>query len=83
MDKNNANERNEQNIKELLLMEDSDFKMLNIKHQEYDQRLKELNEMDFKTEDLLIEERNLKKEKLRIKDSMERYIFDYKKNMYM
>jgi uncharacterized protein len=71
---------NEQSIKEILIREDDNFKTLSIKHQEYDQRLKELGNLDFKTDEELIEERNLKKEKLKMKDSMQQVIFEYKRN---
>jgi uncharacterized protein YdcH (DUF465 family) len=71
---------NDQKIKEILVKQNEHFKHLNLEHQQFDQRLKELNSRKFKTERDWIELRNLKKHKLRIKDSMQKYIFEYRKN---
>ena len=65
---------NDQKIKEILVKQNEHFK------QQFDQRLKELTNRKFKTERDWIELRNLKKHKLRIKDSMQKYIFEYRKN---
>jgi uncharacterized protein YdcH (DUF465 family) len=72
---------NEQKIKDILIKQNENFKSLNRKHQEFDRRLKELDNINFKTDKELIEVRNLKKRKLKIKDSMQKYIFDYKKSI--
>ena len=71
---------NDQKIKEILVKQNEHFKHLNLEHQQFDQLLKELNNRKFKTERDWIELRNLKKHKLRIKDSMQKYIFEYRKN---
>lgn len=71
---------NDQKIKEILVKQNEHFKHLNLEHQQFDQRLKELNNRKFKTERDWIELRNLKKHKLRIKDTMQKYIFEYRKN---
>jgi uncharacterized protein YdcH (DUF465 family) len=71
---------NDQKIKEILVKQNEHFKHLNLKHQQFEQRLSELNNREFKTEGEWIEVRNLKKHKLRIKDSMQRYIFEYRQN---
>jgi uncharacterized protein YdcH (DUF465 family) len=71
---------NDQKIKEILVMQNEHFKHLNLEHQQFDQRLIEINNRKFKTERDWIELRNLKKHKLRIKDSMQKYIFEYRKN---
>lgn len=71
---------NDQKIKEILVKQNEHFKHLNLEHQQFEQRLKELNNRKFKTEREWIEVRNLKKHKLRIKDSMQKYIFEYRKN---
>lgn len=71
---------NDQKIKEILVKQNENFKHLILKHQEFDQRLKELNKRKFKSELDWVEVRNLKKHKLRIKDSMQKYIFEYRKN---
>jgi len=70
---------NDQTIKEILIKKNENFKDLNLKHQEFDKRLKELNKRNIKTEKELVELQDLKKHKLRIKDSMQRYIFEYRK----
>ena len=72
---------NDQKIKEILTKQNEHFKHLNLEHQQFDLRLKELNNRKFKTERDWIELRNLKKHKLRIKDSMQKYIFEYRKNI--
>jgi uncharacterized protein YdcH (DUF465 family) len=72
---------NEQKIKEILIGQDENFKNLTMKHQEFDLRLKELSDLSIKTDMDLIEERNLKKEKLKLKDSMQKVIFEYKRNV--
>ncbi len=69
---------NDQHIKEILIEQDETFKDLSHKHQQFDQKLAELRARDFKTDIELIEERDLKKQKLRIKDSMENYIFEFR-----
>ena len=71
---------NDQKIKEILVKQNEHFKHLNLEHQQFDQRLRELNNRSFKTERDWIELRNLKKHKLRIKDTMQEYIFEYRKN---
>lgn|GEM_PF-383778 len=70
----------EQEIKELLCQKDEHFKNLELKHQAFDRRLQELNSISFKSDTEMIEERNLKKQKLQIKDSMQRYISEYKRS---
>ena len=71
---------NDQKIKEILVKQNEHFKHLNLEHQQFDQRLKELSNRKFKTDIEWIELRNLKKHKLRIKDSMQKYIFEFRKN---
>ena len=71
---------NDQKIKEILVKQNEHFKHLNSEHQQFERRLNELNSREFKTETDWIEVRNLKKQKLRIKDSMQKYIFEYRKN---
>lgn len=68
----------DQKIKEILIRKNESFKNLAIKHREFEHQLEELNNRSFKTDRELIEERNLKKQKLRLKDSMQKYIFEYR-----
>lgn len=70
---------NDQHIKEILVEQDETFKDLSRKHQQFDQKLEELRARDIKTDIELMEERDLKKQKLRIKDSMENYIYEFRK----
>ncbi len=74
------NQMNDNEIKEVLMQRDESFKSLHTKHQEYELRIKEINDKDVKTDMDIVEERNLKKEKLKIKDSMQQYILEFKKN---
>jgi uncharacterized protein YdcH (DUF465 family) len=70
---------NDQRIKEILIQQNETFKNLNLKHQQFDKKLQELLSRNIKTDKEMIEERNLKKQKLKIKDSMQRFIFEYRK----
>lgn len=72
-------EMNDQRIKEILIEQNEGFKTLSLRHKEFDQRLRELTDRDVLTDQEMIEERNLKKQKLKIKDSMQEYIFEYRK----
>ena len=66
-------------IKEILLQKDKTFRSLNLEHQKCDQQISEINRCNIKTDTQLIQEKDLKKKKLQIKDSMQRYIFEYRK----
>jgi uncharacterized protein YdcH (DUF465 family) len=70
---------NDQNIREILIEQNEQFKSLALKHREFELRLKELDGRKIKTDRDWLEVRNLKKHKLQIKDSMQRYIFEYRK----
>ena len=71
----------DQKIREILVQQNENFKNLELKHREFDHQLKQLNNRSFKTDKERIEERNLKKHKLKLKDSMQRYIFEYRKGV--
>jgi uncharacterized protein YdcH (DUF465 family) len=58
-------------LKELLLRTDEEYRQLAVKHQELDSRLKELTDKHYLSEPDQIEEVQLKKRKLQIKDRME------------
>jgi uncharacterized protein YdcH (DUF465 family) len=61
-------------IRERLVAEDSNFRRLVNKHQEYEKRLEELRSSKFLTEEEKIEEVTIKKLKLSLKDQMEEII---------
>ena len=60
-----------QNLKELLLQTDEEFNRLAARHHELDDRLHELSAKHYLSEPEQIEETNLKKRKLQLKDRME------------
>ena len=60
--------------RERLAENDPEFRRLVRKHQDYEQRLQELQARKFLTEDEKVEEVNIKKHKLALKDQMEEMI---------
>ena len=60
-----------QDLKELLLQTDEEFHQLAAKHHELDDRLHQLAAKTYLTEPEQLEEVNLKKRKLQLKDRME------------
>ena len=64
----------EQRIKEILIERDSEFKMLFVKHQELEDKLQALQRRKAKTEEERLAEKTIKKEKLRLKDAMQKRI---------
>jgi len=64
----------EQKIKETLIEKDSEFKMLVVKHQELEEKLQQFLQRKQKSEDERVAEKNIKKEKLRLKDAMQKRI---------
>jgi hypothetical protein len=60
-----------QNLRELLLQTDEEFHHLSEKHHELEGRLHELTRKQYLSEPEQVEEVNLKKRKLQIKDRME------------
>ncbi len=69
----------EQKIKETLIEKDSEFKMLVVKHQELEDKLQQFLQRKQKSEDERIAEKNIKKEKLRLKDAMQKRIDAFRK----
>ncbi len=58
-------------LKEVLLRTDEEFHQLAVRHHELEDRLHELTSKQYLSEPELLEEVNLKKQKLRLKDRME------------
>jgi uncharacterized protein len=58
-------------LKERLLQSDHEFRDLAARHHELDERLQELSTRHFLTEPEQLEESQIKKQKLRLKDRME------------
>lgn len=68
----------EQKIKEILIDRDSEFKMLFVKHQELEGQLQRSMQNKRKSDEERIAEKNLKKEKLRLKDAMQKRIIAFR-----
>ena len=60
----------EKALKELMLRENTDFRRLHEEHQASEKRLEDLQSKSFLTEEEKLEERELKKRKLALKDRM-------------
>ena len=58
-------------LKERLIASDLEFRDLSTRHHELDERLHELSSRHFLTEPEQLEEAQIKKQKLRLKDRME------------
>ncbi len=69
----------EQKIKETLIEKDSEFKMLVVKHQELEEKLQQFLQRKQKSDDERVAEKNIKKEKLRLKDAMQKRIDAFRK----
>jgi uncharacterized protein YdcH (DUF465 family) len=69
----------EKTLKELLLRENAAFRELHDEHQGCEKRLEELRSKSFLTEEEKLEERELKKRKLALKDRMYRMMSDFRK----
>ena len=60
-----------EDLKELLRQTDAEFQQLSIQHHELDNRLHQLTDKPYLSEPEQLEEINLKKRKLQLKDRME------------
>jgi uncharacterized protein YdcH (DUF465 family) len=69
----------EQKIKEILIETDSEFRMLFVKHQELEEKLQYYLQKKSKSDEERVAEKNTKKEKLKLKDAMQKHICAYKK----
>ncbi len=63
--------KEQQDLKDLLLQTDEEFHQLAAQHHELDDRLHELTDKPYLSEPEQLEEVNLKKRKLQLKDRME------------
>ena len=57
-------------IKSTLINENADFRQLSQQHQEYEERLSQLADLNYPSEEEQLEEHNLKIKKLAVKDEM-------------
>jgi uncharacterized protein YdcH (DUF465 family) len=69
---------NSQELKELLLKTDEEFRQLATQHHELDDRLHELSSKGYLSEPEQVEEVTLKKRKLQLKDRMEGILRRYR-----
>jgi uncharacterized protein YdcH (DUF465 family) len=68
-------------IKEILIEKSGAFKKLFLEHQELEEKLQLIMQNKFKNEEQRIEEKNIKKKKLNLKDAMQKHIFEFKKKL--
>jgi uncharacterized protein YdcH (DUF465 family) len=66
-----------QELKERLMTSDHEYRDLSTRHHELDERLHELSSRHFLTEPEQVEESQIKKQKLRLKDRMEDIVRRY------
>ena len=66
-----------QDIKEILIKEDEEFARIYRKHRELDEKVTELEELHHLTPEEEIQEKKMKKDKLRLKDQMAEMVKDY------
>lgn len=71
----------DQKIKEILIEKNNEFKKLYLKHQEFEEILQAFQQKKTKDEADIVEEQNLKKHKLQLKDAMQKLIFEFKKKL--
>ena len=66
-------------LKELLLKENAEFRRLHLEHQRHEVRLAVLKDKPFLSDGERLEEKELKKKKLALKDTMYRIMKDFRK----
>lgn len=64
-------------VKEILIKENPNFRELAQQHEHYEQRLSELAELHFPNDEEVLEENSLKRKKLAIKDQMYSLMSEY------
>ena len=70
----------EKELKELLLKENEEFRKAYEQHQSYEKKLEKFKKKSFLNEEERMEEKQLKKKKLALKDKMYFLMTEYKKN---
>jgi uncharacterized protein YdcH (DUF465 family) len=68
-------------IREILLSRNTEFKKLFLEHQEFEDQLLDILQKKEKNEAEIVAEQNIKKQKLKIKDEMQKHIFEFKKRL--
>jgi len=71
----------EKQLKELMLRESKEFKKLYEEHQSYEKKLERFKDKSFLTEEEKLEERELKKRKLALKDRMYLLMAEFRKSL--
>ena len=71
---------NENELKQKMLKENRTFKKLFEEHQSYEKRLEKFKSKSFLTEEEAVEERELKKRKLALKDRMYVLMTEFRKS---
>jgi|WetSurMetagenome_2_1015567.scaffolds.fasta_scaffold372599_2 uncharacterized protein YdcH (DUF465 family) len=71
----------DQKLKEILIDKNNEFKKLFLKHQEFEEKLQSFQQKKTKNEADIVEEQNLKKRKLQLKDAMQKMIIEFKKKL--
>ncbi len=71
----------EEEIKALLLKKNREFREANRLHQQYEKKLEKLKSKNFLTEAEKMEEKELKKKKLALKDRMYYMMTEYNKSL--
>ncbi|CAN5720522.1 hypothetical protein BH20ACI4_BH20ACI4_00330 [soil metagenome] len=64
-------------VKEILLKENQDFRELAQQHQHFEKRLSELAELNYPSDEEILEETAIKRKKLAIKDEMYSIMNEY------
>jgi len=71
----------EEELKELLIKENDEFKKAYQRHQKCEKELENLKKKDFQTEQDRLKQKELKKKKLALKDKMYVIMTNYKKSL--
>jgi uncharacterized protein YdcH (DUF465 family) len=71
----------EDELKERLLKENQAFKKLFKEHQSYEKKLEKLTSKSFLTDEEVLEEKDLKKRKLALKDRMYLLMTEFRKSL--